>query len=381
MENLFFNKKILVLKKKKKSFYYDLFIKGIIQYGKPKKVFFVEYDSTSSIFETNRKIKNLIFNENINIFIVTSFYFINPDLLYSIQGKVFRIKIDGDDVALFNVYSKYYSKFYDLNITNTFEICKKFKKLGTNSFTYASPVFDNFTKKKKLNHKQNLIDVSFIGLIKNKRKHQVDFLKKKKINIKVFGDNKKTKFLSQNDYFETFKKSKINLNFCSLTHDPKEIFIDEKKFNKLKNMSGRIFEVLSCKSFLLTEYNPSLEYFFKPGKDLEVFKNNDELFDKIKFYLSNKRARDKISLHGFNTFMKKYEYQTYMPHFINSISSFKGKELNGKKQKCPKLVKKFLTQKYISKNSLIDLDFYLLFIKYFDITYIVKKFFKKIIKI
>ena len=70
-----------------------------------------------------------------------------------------------------------------------------------------------------------------------------------------------------------------------------------------------------------------------------------------------------------------------MPHFINSISSFKGKELNGKKQKCPKLVKKFLTQKYISKNSLIDLDFYLLFIKYFDITYIVKKFFKKIIKI
>ena len=149
MENLFFNKKILVLKKKKKSFYYDLFIKGIIQYGKPKKVFFVEYDSTSSIFETNRKIKNLIFNENINIFIVTSFYFINPDLLYSIQGKVFRIKIDGDDVALFNVYSKYYSKFYDLNITNTFEICKKFKKFGTNSFTYASPVFDNFSKKKK----------------------------------------------------------------------------------------------------------------------------------------------------------------------------------------------------------------------------------------
>ena len=39
-----------------------------------------------------------------------------------------------------------------------------------------------------------------------------------------------------------------------------------KKFNKLKNMSGRIFEVLSCKSFLLTEYNPSLEYFLNPGK-------------------------------------------------------------------------------------------------------------------
>ena len=127
MENLFFNKKILVLKKKKKSFYYDLFIKGIIQYGKPKKVFFVEYDSTSSIFETNRKIKNLIFNENINIFIVTSFYFINPDLLYSIQGKVFRIKIDGDDVALFNVYSKYYSKFLILTSLILLKFAKNLK--------------------------------------------------------------------------------------------------------------------------------------------------------------------------------------------------------------------------------------------------------------
>ncbi len=347
----------------------------------PSETFFVEYETSSNIFEINRNIKNLINKKKIDILIVTSFYFINPKLLNSIQGKVFRVKIDGDDLALFNVYSKYYCNLYDLNITNTPDICEKFKKLGANSFVYASPAVNNFTSKNEFFSEKQEIDVSFIGLLRNERNNKINFLKKNNINIKVYGDNSHTKFLSQNNYFETIKNSKINLNFCSLTHNPEDIFSKKEEINKLKNIPGRIFEILSCKSFLLTENNSSLEYFFEPGKDFEVFNNNDELLDKIKFYLSNKNARDKISKNGFNTFLKKYEYKSYMPKFIDTISSFEDKKIENKLEKCPKIVRKFFTKKYISLRSFFDVDFYFQFHQCFDFSLLTKKIFKKLFKI
>ena len=36
-------------------------------------------------------------------------------------------------------------------------------------------------------------------------------------------------------------------------------------------MSGRIFEIIGCGGFLLTEYDPTIEYFFEPNRDLVIF--------------------------------------------------------------------------------------------------------------
>tara|TARA_B100000886_G_scaffold331859_2_gene283882 strand:- start:13107 stop:14243 length:1137 start_codon:yes stop_codon:yes gene_type:complete len=378
MESIFSKKKVLIFKKRKKSYYYDLFIKGIISYGQPSEVYYVEYDSFDNIFSINKKIKNLLISKKIDIFIVTSFYFIDPDLLKSLQGKVFRIKIDGDDLALFDVYSKYYGKLYDINITNTLEIHKKFKELGCNSFIFASPANNNFNEEEQIEEKY---DVTFMGLIRNERKNLIEYIKNNKINLSLFGDKNYSKVLSQKDYFKTIKNSKINLNFCSLSHNLDEVFFDKKKLQKLKNMTGRIFEILSCKSFLLTEYNPTLEYFFSPGKDLEVFKSKEELVDKINFYLVNDNLRNKIAEQGYKTFMQKYEFSTYMPHFIKQIDSFKSKNIQIKKLACPREVKKFFTQKYISIYSLLRYEFYFSLFKYFDISLIFKKIFTKVFRI
>ncbi len=380
MLNIFKNKKILILKKKKKSFYYDLLIKGIIKYGIPKKVFFIEYDSSSNIFDINKNIKKLIVQNKIDIFIITSFYFVDPEFLKSIQGKVFRIKIDGDDLALYDVYSKFYSKFYDLNITNTVEIHNKFKANGCNSLIYASPVFNNYLKKKKLKRNKKY-EVSFIGLIRNQRVDQIKLLKKNKIAIQCFGENQNSSFLSQKKYFDTIKNTKINLNLSSLSHNFDEIFFKKKKISKLKNMQGRIFEVLSCKCFLLTEYNSTLSHFFKPGRDFEVFKTNNELLKKIKFYLKNNKSREKIANHGYKTFIKKYEFKKYMPNFINQISSFRLKTIKIDKVKCPKEVRIFFTEKYVSIKLFLQYEFYLSIFKYFDVSLILKKFFKKFLRI
>ena len=66
--NFIQDKNILIFKKKKFSYYYDNLIKGIIDYGKPKKTIYIYYSSSSNYLEISKKIEEIIFKENINIF-------------------------------------------------------------------------------------------------------------------------------------------------------------------------------------------------------------------------------------------------------------------------------------------------------------------------
>ena len=44
-------------------------------------------------------------NESIDILITASYFFYDPKILYQIQGKIFRIRIDGDDDWLYDHYT------------------------------------------------------------------------------------------------------------------------------------------------------------------------------------------------------------------------------------------------------------------------------------
>ena len=39
-------------------------------------------------------------------------------VLHQIQGKIFRIRIDGDDDWLYDHYTRWYAQLFDLNISN-----------------------------------------------------------------------------------------------------------------------------------------------------------------------------------------------------------------------------------------------------------------------
>ncbi len=314
--NFFNNKKILILKKKKISFYYDNLISGIIDFGKPKKTFYIHYDSSSNYLEISKKIDNIIFKENIGIFICASYYFIIPTILKKIQDRVYRIRIDGDDAFHFHNYSKWYAQFFDLNITNCLSIKKQFKKLGSNSIVYASP----FKKKLKKNINRKYT-VTFVGLLKNKL-NRLDFInsiKKTDINIDIFGADSPSGYISQNKVFEIYQNSMINLNFTGISYEDNQ----PNKYFKKTTMTGRIFEIIGSGGFLISENDDSIKYFFEPEKDLVIFKNKSDLIKKIKYYLANPNKRKQIAMNGHKKFLRLYEYNKYMPNFVYQISQQK----------------------------------------------------------
>lgn len=74
------------------------------------------------------------------------------------------------------------------------------------------------------------------------------------------------------------------------------------------DINMRTFEALSTKSFLLTNWIPTLEDLFQDGVHLVTYKTMDEAIDKAKYYLSHDEEREKIAEAGFNEVRAKHTF-------------------------------------------------------------------------
>ena len=358
-KNVFKEKNLLILKKEKKSFYYDTLIEGIIEFGKPNNVYIIEYNSNSSFLKISNEINKHISSKNIKIFICASYYFLLPNILKKMKDDILKIRIDGDDVSYFNCYSKWYAQFFDLNITNSMVSKQKFSELGFSSILYTSP-YKEIVSLNKIRYQD--IDISFVGLINQKLKRSlyINHLIDNNFNIQTFGLDSKSGYLNQNSIFEIFKRSKININFTGVS----SLAID-KDIKPICNttMSGRIFEIIGSGGFLLTEYDPTIEYFFEPNRDLVIFYDKEDLISKTKYYLENEDKRMQIAINAYNKFKKYYEYKENMPIFIKNISNNSKIKTPINSYEWPSELRFFLSR-FINKRYLLNLYYLYNCVKY-----------------
>lgn len=91
-----------------------------------------------------------------------------------------------------------------------------------------------------------------------------------------------------------FHYSKINLNITS-----KSI---------RTGLPLRIFDILGCGGFCLTNYQTELADYFTIGSDLECYTCEEELIEKTSYYLSHEKERAQIARNGLETVKKYYNY-------------------------------------------------------------------------
>ena len=88
-----------------------------------------------------------------------------------------------------------------------------------------------------------------------------------------------------------FHLSKINLN---LTSKPIRT-----------GLPLRIWDILSAGGFLLTNYQEEIPEYFEIGKDLEVYTSQEELLQKIDYYLTHEEERSHIAQNGYNKILSQ----------------------------------------------------------------------------
>ena len=99
-----------------------------------------------------------------------------------------------------------------------------------------------------------------------------------------------------------FRNSRININTTS-----KSI---------RTGVSLRVYDVLSCKGFLISNYQQEIAEMFEVGKCLETYSTLDELDEKIEYFLSHEKERRDISEAGYEFLEKNYTMKKQLTRML-----------------------------------------------------------------
>lgn len=96
-----------------------------------------------------------------------------------------------------------------------------------------------------------------------------------------------------------YANSKINLNLFNI--------------QCVNSPTIRMFDVMACGGFLLTEYRPFMDDFFSIGEHLDVFHSREELMGKVNYYLSHEEERKQIAAAGKEFVLNHHRYRHRIP--------------------------------------------------------------------
>lgn len=102
-----------------------------------------------------------------------------------------------------------------------------------------------------------------------------------------------------------FRNSKINLN---MTIKPIRT-----------GLPLRIFDILGCGGFCMTNYQEELEEYFQIGTDLEAYGSLEELEEKCAYYLVHEEERRQIAANGYCKVSEAHTYKTRMAEMLRKI--------------------------------------------------------------
>ena len=102
-----------------------------------------------------------------------------------------------------------------------------------------------------------------------------------------------------------FHAAKINLN---MTMRPIET-----------GLSLRIWDVMGCGGFLMTNYQAEIPEYFEIGRDLEVYEDTKDLINKIDYYLNHDAKRIEIAVNGYEKVVKYHTYEARLAQMLKTI--------------------------------------------------------------
>jgi spore maturation protein CgeB len=171
-------------------------------------------------------------------------------------------------------------------------------------------------------------DVTFVGQANGDRPSYIKYLYESGVDVRVWGTrweyhvvprsrnplkrwfykrpglpaSRHGGVLSDDELVKMYSRSRINLGFstCGESH------VDDVRIVQIRL---RDFEIPMSGGFYLVEYQPELEEFFEVGKEIECYRDQEELLDKCRFYLRNDVARDKIRTAGRNRCLRDHTWK------------------------------------------------------------------------
>lgn len=78
----------------------------------------------------------------------------------------------------------------------------------------------------------------------------------------------------------------------------------------------RVFDILGCGGFLLSNYQTELLDYFVPGEDLDIYTCEEELLDKTAYYLQHDGQRREMAQTALEKIRREHSYHTRMEQLL-----------------------------------------------------------------
>ena len=178
-------------------------------------------------------------------------------------------------------------------------------------------------------------DISFVGrpLTDKRQKILATLVKKFKNKLNIFcyekhflqsiNDFKEKKLLTDEE-LETYKTS--YKGFLTTEREIADVYFNSKVNISItlqgnSGMNYRVFDVLASKGFLLTDETEDIKTNFIMSKELETYKDINDLIDKTEFYLQNPIIGKKIAILGFANVIKKHSYTARVNQILDILKN------------------------------------------------------------
>ncbi|MNI82927.1 Spore protein YkvP [compost metagenome] len=115
-----------------------------------------------------------------------------------------------------------------------------------------------------------------------------------------------------------YNGSKIVLNI----HRP-----SDEKYNKnrtgiiAKSINNRTFDAASCEAFQLVDSKEELVKHFEEGKEIISYQDNNDLLEKIHYYIAHDEERKRIAKKARKRVLTSHTFQHRIDHLLMKVQS------------------------------------------------------------
>jgi len=208
-----------------------------------------------------------------------------------------------------------YNIFYNI-IDNTHDCLHIILDDQTFNNSHKMSIWTPFSLRKGPPEGLRDIDIGFFGRVDcEQRRDVLHFLLNKGIPVFVVG-NDWSIIDDYNMMYSYMRRTKIILNFSNNRFHP-----DLHR----QGLKGRVLEAMLSGAMVIENTNSHTTKYFKYGEDLARFDTLEELYFKIKLYLTNERDRIKIAQSGQWLCDKKYNTDNWWRKVIPRLLNFNKK--------------------------------------------------------
>lgn len=242
------------------------------------------------------------------------------------ETKTALVYIGDDDAWRWDRVGKHFARCFTWILTYDSRAIPKYRSIGCDKIIHHQPGVDLGTYR-KLDGLARDIDVSFVGIYNKPRGKLINFLRKAGIDVYVRGVGWPEGPISQEELIRVLNRSRINLalntsSFYVGWRSIARLFFRRKHFGEpglpvkldihnffdnirmwlgKKNLQvkSRNFEAPACGALEMTQDADDLKDYYKLEEEIVVYKDEKDLVEKIRYYLTHSEEREEIARRGY----------------------------------------------------------------------------------